>query len=300
MFGGKDVENRSWPTNYRGKILIHASSRKLSGRDLEEVRHDLSELSGLPLSAVPADFERSAILGSVELVDIVEDARSPWAFPDNLHWLVRAPKPLASPVRGVNGKLQLWRWTPNTTCGDDANGGARSSGDAPPERAPIRADEQNDAHEPNARKDIDDIDVNKIMIVMRLTASSGVCDEHEFLRGVSRSLGFSRMGSRVEAQLKRHLRTAVKRGVLSKERHELSLVRSSLAEYDLDVLVGTIGAVLRRGQAISRADLTQALREHHGFAPQPVANDNASAAVEVACHRGVLAQEASGRVKRIA
>ena len=30
VFAGKDVENRSWRTSYRGTLLIHASSRRSS------------------------------------------------------------------------------------------------------------------------------------------------------------------------------------------------------------------------------------------------------------------------------
>ncbi len=110
LFAGKDVDNRSWTTEQRGRVLIHASGHKLSIREDLQLRAELSFLSGIAKSALPVPFERSAILGSVEIVDCIQAARSKWAVRGNNHWLLRDPRPLASPVVGVDGELQFWRW----------------------------------------------------------------------------------------------------------------------------------------------------------------------------------------------
>jgi hypothetical protein len=110
IFGGKDVENRSWDTAYRGPILIHASSYRFTGANLDEVREYIRHYSGLPDKHIPLEFPRSQMLGVVELVDCITDARSPWAIDGEIHWILRNPRPLAAPVLNVNGKLNLWKW----------------------------------------------------------------------------------------------------------------------------------------------------------------------------------------------
>src|ERR1700712_1876377 len=100
LHAGKEIENRSWQTPYRGPLLIHASGHKSSAAELEWKRGLIAECSGLSLDEVPTVFLRSAILGSVELVECVDDARSPWAG-DELHWILRAPHLLATPITEV-------------------------------------------------------------------------------------------------------------------------------------------------------------------------------------------------------
>lgn len=90
LHGGKDIENRSWVTAHRGRILIHASSwfepveildacivaqrayRRASGCAYgQEVRPSLAELKA----------DSGAFVGSVDLVGAVRDHHSsPWFF----------------------------------------------------------------------------------------------------------------------------------------------------------------------------------------------------------------------------
>lgn len=103
--GIKDVENRTWPTTHRGTIWIHAATRtKLAtvlpdGRTLREI------LAGLPLGQ--RTLPLGQVLGTVDLVDVVRDHASPWAFPDCVHWVLANPRPLVDPV-DMTGRLQLW------------------------------------------------------------------------------------------------------------------------------------------------------------------------------------------------
>jgi hypothetical protein len=112
VFAGKDVENRTWRTSYRGTLLIHASSKRSSREALESARSLLCARSKLRPADLPDEFPSSAILGAVELVDCVEDAKSSWAEADSVHWLLRGARPLPRPIADVPGQRRVWPWTP--------------------------------------------------------------------------------------------------------------------------------------------------------------------------------------------
>lgn len=75
-FGGnpvKDVENRTWPTKYKGPLLIHASKtfdRMVGAQDLSFIRE--------PVIPKPDDCIRGAIVGIVELIKCERNYPSPW------------------------------------------------------------------------------------------------------------------------------------------------------------------------------------------------------------------------------
>jgi len=73
---GKDVENRSWKTNYRGRILIHAS-KKPDPKIGEILFHWCSLVQDDCYRA--AYYSSGCIIGSVELVDCVQGHSSKWA-----------------------------------------------------------------------------------------------------------------------------------------------------------------------------------------------------------------------------
>jgi ASCH domain len=94
--GVKDVENRSWRTNYRGRLGIHAGSR---------IEQDALEVHGHLLDE---DLPLGALIGTVTLVDCVDDSSSSWAIPGDWHWILADAQPLARPRR-MPGKLGLWQ-----------------------------------------------------------------------------------------------------------------------------------------------------------------------------------------------
>ena len=102
VHGGKDVENRSWRTKYRGTLLIHAG-RAFEPDGYETVRQLASQ------QPPPArDFMHGVIIGVVELVDCLQDFDSEWAAVGQWQWCLRNPRPLVEPVPSL-GKLGLWR-----------------------------------------------------------------------------------------------------------------------------------------------------------------------------------------------
>jgi hypothetical protein len=111
MFAGKNVENRTLPTKQRGQVLIHASGQTMSMRENQELRAELSFLTGIALAELPITFERSAILGSVEIIDCMENARTKWAVPGQQHWVLHDPRPLPASIADIKGKEHFWQWT---------------------------------------------------------------------------------------------------------------------------------------------------------------------------------------------
>lgn len=95
--GGKDVENRSWATSYRGTVLIHAGQR------FERDGVIFAEKLGISVST---ELPRGLILGSVELIACVLDSTSPWAIKGMWHWILANPKPVREQV-WIKGQLGL-------------------------------------------------------------------------------------------------------------------------------------------------------------------------------------------------
>jgi hypothetical protein len=95
LHAGKDIENRSWRTNFRGRVLIHASK----GMDLSEYDDALwlalqagaaGSVRSMPMSN---GLVRGGIIGSVEIVDCVSASGSPW-FCGPFGFVLRNPQPL--------------------------------------------------------------------------------------------------------------------------------------------------------------------------------------------------------------
>jgi hypothetical protein len=70
--GYKDIENRSWPTEYRGDFLVHVAKRF----DKEGYQWVL-ENTNIQMPS-PDEFQRGGVAGVVELVDCVVTHESIW------------------------------------------------------------------------------------------------------------------------------------------------------------------------------------------------------------------------------
>lgn len=109
--GHKDVENRSWTTTYRGKLLVHASMRV----DLRACESALIREAGWsaddPLAAIGAIVAvveiHEVCAASIE-ADDVRCACGAWAAPGHYHWQLVAQRPLHHPVLAT-GRLGLWQ-----------------------------------------------------------------------------------------------------------------------------------------------------------------------------------------------
>jgi hypothetical protein len=99
---GKDIENRSWKTDYRGWLAIHASGRPERNAVFPRgiLRPELDTL------------EYSAVCGVARIVEVVTESRSKWFLhadegSTNYGWVLSSPTPLRTPIACM-GRLGLW------------------------------------------------------------------------------------------------------------------------------------------------------------------------------------------------
>ncbi len=120
IHGPKRIENRTWRTNYRGPLAIHAG--RTCSRDDEAFKF-LTQQGLKPPTGDDLERMRGHVLGIVELVDCVEladireglfscdtDAQdiASDAFSEGpMCWVIENPRPLRSPL-AAPGKPGLW------------------------------------------------------------------------------------------------------------------------------------------------------------------------------------------------
>jgi hypothetical protein len=107
LHAGKDVENRSWSTTYRGLVAVHAT----------RMQEDWQLPKGVP---TPADQEMvlRAVVGVVEIADVLTRSSSKW-FIGPFGFLLRNPRPLAKPV-SCPGNQRIWELPPSVARAVDA------------------------------------------------------------------------------------------------------------------------------------------------------------------------------------
>lgn len=119
IFHGKNVENRTWPTKFRGRVLIHVSAT--NAKDWPKIVKLIPGAWDL-LSDKQDDYKYSAIIGSVEIVDCVINHPSIWAEktpmaylgkliiecqPPIYNWVLANPIMFPEPIP-AKGSLSFW------------------------------------------------------------------------------------------------------------------------------------------------------------------------------------------------
>ena len=122
LLGIKDIENRSWKTNFRGRIYIHASQKsagKMSQILTNEQYYYVKESGWKNGTYKPL----SAIIGEVDIVDCVINHESIWAEKVEMpaghymgeklihNWVLANPVSYDTPILNVKGKLSFWEFT---------------------------------------------------------------------------------------------------------------------------------------------------------------------------------------------
>lgn len=113
LHAGKDVENRQWPTRYRGQVCIHAA-RGMTRDEFEDCLdtcHAISQhtpfIDGLTMPAFDG-LRRGGIVGTAEIADCVTDSDSPW-FAGRYGFVLRDVRVVDFiPVKGALGFFD-WR-----------------------------------------------------------------------------------------------------------------------------------------------------------------------------------------------
>lgn len=129
--GIKDIENRTWKTNYRGRIFIHASAKQAGSYD--ESLNDLQKIEfkeKYDRITLRKQHHFSAIIGEVDIIDCVINHPSIWSeksegfwnpirgkwiqmFDDRppiYNWVLANPVLYEKPILNVKGKLSFWEF----------------------------------------------------------------------------------------------------------------------------------------------------------------------------------------------
>ncbi len=110
VHGIKDIENRTWKTNFRGVIYIHAPGKDDSN-NIVMGDDRVSEIHKYGVHSV-VNRPTSSIIGTVEIVDCIKDSKSIWADHDCWHWVLKDPIIFRPPIKNIKGKLSLWDFDP--------------------------------------------------------------------------------------------------------------------------------------------------------------------------------------------
>ena len=110
VYGIKDIENRNWRTNFRGRILIHSSAKgDIAQFGCLQPNQRLKVLN-TPISRICFnDLPFGSIIGSVEIVDCVQNHPSIWADKGVYNWVLANPVLFKNPIP-AKGKLSFWEY----------------------------------------------------------------------------------------------------------------------------------------------------------------------------------------------
>jgi len=113
--GHKDVENRDWPTPFRGGLLVHAGLT-MARSYYEEVVEDVADL-GLHSVTLPPfeELERGGFVGWTHVVDCVREHPSPWKQEGSHGFVLRDSRPI--PFVPWKGRLGFFN-VPREAIGD--------------------------------------------------------------------------------------------------------------------------------------------------------------------------------------
>lgn len=110
LHAGKDIENREWPTKFRGKFLIHAGKDCTKEEYWDAIQTAAMAFKGTQYSVqgIPAldQIQRGGIVGSVELIACVRGSTSKWFF-GSYGFALRNPQPL--PFHPMKGQLGFFK-----------------------------------------------------------------------------------------------------------------------------------------------------------------------------------------------
>ena len=105
--GIKDIENRTWKTNYRGRVLVHASANPDKQPYMLFNDDQADAIDNIIMDVLGYYQHTSLIIGSVELVDCVQNYPSIWAEKGVWNWVLANPMSFLEPIP-CKGKLRFW------------------------------------------------------------------------------------------------------------------------------------------------------------------------------------------------
>ncbi|MBD2472185.1 ASCH domain-containing protein [Nostoc sp. FACHB-145] len=104
IYANKDIENRVWPTHYRGDLLIHAASKCTKKEYLQAL--EFCQSMGVSLPELKM-LRRGQIIGVVTVVGcLFSPTASGWGMPEQYHWKLANPRSI-TPIPYI-GQLGLF------------------------------------------------------------------------------------------------------------------------------------------------------------------------------------------------
>jgi hypothetical protein len=101
IHAGKDIENRTWHTPYRGPVILH-SARPLNTAILAELAHRHGSQAARQAAFI--GFVGVADLQSIHPATACAGGCSPWAEPTGMHWVFADPRPFRSVIPGLGSR----------------------------------------------------------------------------------------------------------------------------------------------------------------------------------------------------
>lgn len=108
--GIKDIENRTWKTKFRGRILVHVSGPTKFNADFTD---DQAKLIGpIIKTAIDGSMPFGAIIGEVDIINCVQNHPSIWAERNKgiWNWVLTNPVLYNEPILNIKGKLSIWNY----------------------------------------------------------------------------------------------------------------------------------------------------------------------------------------------
>lgn len=128
--GYKDIENRTWYSNYRGELLIHASkSYADAAESFAWILRKFPELRNV-IPQYKHSYDRGGIVGKVQMVDCVNQHSSKW-FVGEYGFVFQNPQAFQH-IIPCNGQLGIFDVDVDLTASNNACSGL--SGTAPESR----------------------------------------------------------------------------------------------------------------------------------------------------------------------
>lgn len=122
--GVKDIENRTWKTNFRGRIYVHSSAVD-PGEIYKYLNQEQRDLMLSKWDIIPK-LNKSSIIGEVDIIDCVVNHKSIWAqhgmtyevattedekypFKPIYNWVLANPVKYDQPILNIKGALSFWQ-----------------------------------------------------------------------------------------------------------------------------------------------------------------------------------------------
>ena len=118
--GIKDIENRTWKTKFKGRVLIHAAQK-----DFDFSNSMTSEYQREWIKQIEKPYIKGAIIGSVDILYCIKSNKSThingWGDLYCFHWVLANPILFPEPIP-AKGKLSFWDYPNILSESEEENG----------------------------------------------------------------------------------------------------------------------------------------------------------------------------------